>query len=98
MAKWRKPTLNIGQLVHIIAQVSNLTGHSVDDLIDMLFAGNISDSLKTVFMDTIERVKTEPAEVAINSLVYAALYKLAKNALGKYSNRIDLGIIYLKPI
>lgn len=94
----KKPTINIAMLIHLVKQIENLTGHSVDDLIDMLFRGNLSDDLKTLIMDTLDRIKNDPVDVGVNSALYALIYKLAKKQFGPMVGRIDLGLFYLKPI
>ena len=96
-SKW-KPTINIAQLIHIMYQVENLTGHSIDELIDMLFSGNMTGNVKQVFMDTLARIKDEPFEVGGNAALYALIYKLAKKQFGPMVGRIDFGFFYLKPV
>lgn len=100
MAKGSMPTLNIAQLIHIMYQIENLTGHSVDDLIDMIFSGNVSASFKQVFYDTFDRIKNDPLDVGANAFLYAVIFKLAKKAArkSKLSTKINMGFFYLQPI
>lgn len=93
-----KPTLNIAQLIHVLYQIENLTGHSADELVDMIFSGNTTASVKTLFLDTFERVKNQPLDVGMNAALYAIIYKAAKKAIGPRVGSIDLVFFRLKPI
>ena len=93
-----KPTLNVAQLIHIIYQLENVTGHSVDDMIDMIISGNVSASLKQLILDTFERIKDDPLDVGLNAIVYSVIYKLLKRNFSSVAGRIDCGFFYLKPI
>ena len=90
--------MNVAQLVHTIYQFENLTGHSVDDVIDGLLSGNISQEIRQLVLDTFERVKNDPVDVGANAVLYALIYKALKKAIGGSAGRIDLGLFYLKPI
>ena len=96
--KSSKPTLNIAQLIHIIMQIENLTGKSVDDLINIFFSGNVSADLQTLFLDTFARIKNQPVDVGVNAVAYAIVYKYLKKTAGPMAARIDMGFFYLKPI
>ena len=95
-----KPTINIAQLIHIFYQIQNLTTHSVDELLDMLFSGNFSADVKQLILDTFNHIKDDPIDVGANAFIYLAIFKIAKKAARGtgLGGKVDFGFFYLQPI